>query len=107
MARAETKKAAHKKTENHDKKTESTILPPSSLWYTILPPLPPATNLRVPSAAQINLLIEKSASLMEKDTKVFFFCFILFLVRGDILCQGYSCWYPLGQTQCFNSTCAK
>lgn len=85
MARAETKKAAHKKTENldkkteklnkkaekHDKKTESTILPPSSLWYTILPPLPPATNLRVPSAAQINLLIEKSASLMEKDTKSF------------------------------------
>jgi len=71
MAGAETKKAAHKKTKNHDKKTESTILPPSSLWHTTLPPLPPATHPRTPSAAQINILIERSASLMEKDTKSF------------------------------------
>ena len=71
MARADSKKAAHRKTEEHEEKPQSTILSPSSLWHTILPPLPPATNLAAPSAAQINSLIEKGTSLMEHDTKSF------------------------------------
>ncbi|KAF5348324.1 hypothetical protein D9756_010452 [Leucocoprinus leucothites] len=80
MARADSKKvtAAHTKLVKHDAKqkqkepakSDSTIVPPSSLWHTVLPPLP-STDLPTPTAAQVNSLTEKGASLLDKDTKSF------------------------------------
>lgn len=48
------------------------VVPPSSIWHANLPPLPSSSApCLTPNAEQITSLMEKGASLLEKDTQSF------------------------------------
>ena len=45
------------------------IFPPTSQWYSVIPPLPTATNLPTPTPAQTTSLLSKAASLHASDVQ--------------------------------------
>lgn len=45
------------------------ILPPTSQWYSVIPPLPAATDLPTPTPAQVSSLLTKATSLHAADVQ--------------------------------------
>lgn len=45
------------------------VFPPSSQWYSVIPPLPTTTNLPTPTPTQTSSLLSKATSLHATDVK--------------------------------------
>ena len=45
------------------------VFPPSSQWYSVIPPLPPITSISTPNPTQTSSLLTKAASLHAADVR--------------------------------------
>ncbi|KXN81058.1 Ribosome biogenesis protein MAK21 [Leucoagaricus sp. SymC.cos] len=72
MARADAKKHISKDKPKSKTNADKLVVSPASQWHSPLPALPTSSEPSpTPTAAQINTLTEKGASLLENDTQKF------------------------------------